>query len=391
MLVPQALKDPQLIPSHVASYSLKAWGLTNIFPKSLKFLHNQTVVSKTFLRWEFIMACLLGLIPKLLRWSLLCWGSWIILSSPINARAQTYPLKAISLITPFPAGGPTDSIARLMSIELAKKLGQAVVVDNRPGAGGNIGCEIVARATPDGYTLLFTSSSTHSIGAAFGKKLPFNYDADFTPIAHVADAPNIFLLTKNLSINTLKDFIDYAKSHPDALNFASAGNGTIMHLTGEYFDSLTGVKMMHIPYKGSGLAMPDLMSGKVHVLFDSVVSGMQHVQDGKLTAIAITSKKRIPNLPNVPTLMEIGAPFGLKDFVSEVVWGMYGPKNLPPSVTQRINLEVNRVLELPNVKQELFNFGATTGGGTPQEFNKVMLDDRSRWAKVIVEQKIQAE
>ena len=137
--------------------------------------------------------------------------------------------------------------------------------------------------------------------------------------------------------------------------------------------------------------MPDLMSGKIQVLFDSVISGLQHVQDGKLTAIAVTSKKRVPILPNVPTLMEIGAPYGLKDFVSETLWGMYGPKNLPPAITQRLNLEVNRILEQPNVKQELYNFGATTGGGTPQEFYKAMLDDRNHWAKVIAEQKIQAD
>ncbi len=330
-------------------------------------------------------------LSQLIRWSLIGWVSLSVQCFHGNGWAQTYPSKGIALITPFPAGGSTDSIARLIASELTKKLGQTVVVDNRPGAGGNIGCDVVARAPSDGYTLLFTSSSTHSIGAAFGKKLPFNYDNDFTPIVHVADAPNIFLLTKNLPLNTLKDFIDYAKSHPDSLNFASAGNGTIMHLTGEYFDALTGIQMMHIPYKGSGLAMPDLMSGKVHVLFDSVVSGMQHVQDGKLTAIAITSKKRIPNLPNVPTLMEIGGPFGLKDFVSEVIWGMYGPKNLPQAVTQRINQEVNRILETPSVKQSLFNFGASAAGGTPQEFNKDMLEDRSRWAKVIMEQKIQVE
>jgi len=316
----------------------------------------------------------------------------LLLSQSLNyAIAQTYPTKTITLVTPFPAGGSTDSISRLIAINLTKTLGQTVVVDNRAGAGGNIGCDVVAKAPADGYTLLLTSSSTHSIGAAFAKKVPFNYDTDFTPIIHVATAPHVFLVTKKIPVNNLKEFIDYAKTHPNDLNFSSAGVGTIMHLTGEYFNASSGTTMMHIPYKGSGLSMPDLISGKIQVVFDSVISGLQHIQDGKLTAIAVTSRKRISSIPNVPTMMEIGAPYGLGNFVSEALWAMYGPKNLPPAIVKKINADVNQILMMPEIKQEFANMGATPGGGTPQEMFQMMLEDRNRWAKVIADQHIVAD
>lgn len=315
----------------------------------------------------------------------------VLLTLGFDLMAQTYPVKTITLITPFPAGGSTDSISRLIAINLTKTLGQTVVVDNRAGAGGNIGCDIVAKAPADGYTLLLTSSSTHSIGAAFAKKVPFNYDTDFTPIIHVATAPQVFLVTKKIPVSNLKEFIEYAKTHPNELNFSSAGVGTIMHLTGEYFNASTGTTMIHIPYKGSGLSMPDLISGKIQVVFDSVISGLQHIQDGKLTAIAVTSRKRISSIPNVPTMMEIGAPYGLGNFLSEALWAMYGPKNLPPSIVKRINTDVNQILLLPEVKQEFANMGATTGRGTPQEMNQMMNDDRKRWERVIAERHIVAD
>ena len=305
--------------------------------------------------------------------------------------AQTYPNKSITLITPFPAGGSTDSIARSIATQLTKQLGQSVIVDNRPGAGGNIGSDVVAKAAPDGYTLLILSSSIHSIGAALNKKVPFDYDKDFTPIIHVASAPNIFLVTKQIPVTNLKEFIDYSKARPNTLNYSSAGTGTIMHLTGEYFDSQTGVRMQHIPYKGSGLSMPDLISGKVHVLFDSIISGLPHVRDGKLSILAVTSKKRSPLIPDVPTLMEIGKPYGLSNFVSEVIWGIDGPKNLPPEIVTKLNAEINKALQSKEVLQEFANFGADPGGGTPKFFENLILNDRAQWAKIIKEQNIIAD
>ena len=281
------------------------------------------------------------------------------------------------MITPFPAGGSTDSIARAVANQLTKQLGQTVVVDNRPGAGGLIGSDVVAKAPADGYTILMTSSSIHSIGAALNKKAPFDYDKDFTPVVHVASAPHILLVTKQIQVNNLKELIAFAKANPTTLNFSSAGNGTIMHLTGESFKSAVGIQMQHIPYKGSSLSMPDLISGKIHVLFDSIVSGLPHVKDGKLNVLAITSKKRSPLIPDVPTISEVGS--------------QYGPKNLPPEIMNKLNAEVNKALKSKEVIQEFANFGADAGGGTPKQFESLMLSDRAQWAKIIKEQNIVAE
>lgn len=320
-------------------------------------------------------------------------GSFLVLllSGIEFAYSQNFPNKTITLITPFPAGGSTDSISRAVALQLSKQLGQPVIVDNRPGAGGNIGSDIVAKASPDGYTLLMTSNSIHSIGAALNKKVPFDYDKDFTPIIHVASAPNIFLVTKQIPVTNLKEFMEYARSHPNTLNYSSAGTGTIMHLTGEAFKSQSGIQMQHVPYKGSSLSMPDLISGKIHVLFDSIVSGLPHVRDGKLTILAITSKKRSPLIPEVPTLMEIGKPFGLGNFVSEVIWGIDGPKNLPPEVVNKLNIELNKALQSPAIIKEFANFGAEPGGGSPKNFESMMLNDRAQWAKIIQEQNIVAD
>lgn len=299
-----------------------------------------------------------------------------------------YPVKPITVIIPFPAGGSSDSVSRTIAHQLSLQIKQPVVVENHPGAGGSIGCDIVAKAAPDGYTLLITSTSTHGIGAVLNKKTPFNYDSDFTPIIHLATAPNLFLVTKQIPAHTLGEFIAYAKTHPEGLNFGSAGTGTIMHLTGESFNSLVGINMLHIPYKGSSLAMPDLISGKIQVIFDSIVSGMGHVQDGKLTAIAITGHKRSPLLPGVPTMMEIGAPYGLGNFVSENWWGLYGPKNLPHEKIEKLNAELNKALQSSAVREQLAQLGSEVGGGSVQSFTAMVTKDRAVWAKIIWDSKI---
>ncbi len=311
------------------------------------------------------------------------------IQTPAKGPSTTnYPTKSITLIVPFPAGGSSDTVSRTIARKLSLQLGQPVVVENHPGAGGNIGCDLVAKASPDGYTLLITTTSTHGIGAALNKKTPFNYDSDFTPIIHLATAPNIFLVTKQIPVTNLKEFIVYAKAHPDSLNFGSAGTGTIMHLTGESFNAEAGTNMLHIPYKGSSLAMPDLISGKIQVIFDSIVSGVQHVEDGKLNVIAVTGKKRSPLLPGVPTLSEIGAPYGLSNFVSENWWGLYGPKNLPQNVTDKLNSELNIALKSQEVREQLARQGAETGGGSAKAFTELVLTDRARWAKLIKDNKI---
>jgi tripartite-type tricarboxylate transporter receptor subunit TctC len=315
---------------------------------------------------------------------LLCAGAMT------TAQAQTtdYPNRPITLITPFPAAGSTDLIARTIAQKLQEVLGKPIIVENHAGAGGNIGSNLVAKAVPDGYTILITSSSTHSIGAVLNKNVPFNYDTDFTPIIFGALAPQIMMVTKTISAATLKDFISYAKANPTVLNFSSAGTGTIMHLTGEAFKLEAGVQMVHIPYKGSGLSIPDLISGKVHVLFDSIVSGVSHVQDGKLVALAVLGKNRSPLMPNIPTMREIGAPYGVKDFESVNWWGFYGPKNLPKDIQIKLNQALNKTLKSKDVIDKLASLGAEPGGGTPESFQELVLKDRAQWSKLIQSQKI---
>ena len=325
-------------------------------------------------------------------WFNLTIGLLLFFSLLQESSAQSaYPNKSITMITPFPAGGSTDSISRAVANQLSKQLGQTVIVDNRPGAGGLIGSDVVAKANPDGYTILMTSSSIHSISAALNKKAPFDYDKDFTPIIHIASAPHIFLVTKQIPVTNLKEFIQFAKANPATLNYSSAGTGTIMHLTGESFKAATGIQMQHIPYKGSSLSMPDLISGKIHVLFDNIVSGLPHVKDGKLTILAVASKKRSPLIPDVPTVIEIGGAFGLGNFTSEVIWGIDGPKNLPPEIINKLNSEMNKALKSKEVIQEFSNFGADVGGGTPKNFETIMLNDRAQWAKIIKDQNIVAD
>jgi tripartite-type tricarboxylate transporter receptor subunit TctC len=301
----------------------------------------------------------------------------------LSGFSQTYPVKPIDLVVPFPAGGSTDLLARALGQQLSSQLGQQVVIDNKPGAGGSIGSHWVAKARDDGYTILFTSSSTHSIGPSLSKNLPYNIDTDFVPIIHVANATNILLLTKTIPVNNLKELIAYLKSNPGKLNYASSGNGTIIHLTAEAFKADAGVSITHIPYKGSGQAIPDIISGKVHMVFDSIVSAMPHVLDGKLTAIAVTGKKRSALAPEVPTMMEAGKEFGLANFQSDTWWGLYAPKGTPVDIINLLNAETNKALLNPKLKDRLSFFGAEGIGGTAGQFSSMARMDRLKWAEII--------
>ncbi|MDP1740518.1 MAG: tripartite tricarboxylate transporter substrate binding protein [Polaromonas sp.] len=307
---------------------------------------------------------------------------------PVAAQTTgaAYPARPIRMIVPFPAGGATDILARALSQKLGEKIGQTVVVDNRPGAGGTIGADAASKAAPDGYTLLLATSSTHSIGPAINAKIPYNAEADFTPIAYVASSPNIVLVPNSSSSRTMREFIDFARKNPGRLNYASSGNGTIVHLTTEYFKAQSDTFILHIPYRGTALAMPDLISGKLDVLFDSLVTGMPHVKDGKLRALAVTSPKRTALAPDLPAVSET-----LPGFESVTWFGVYGPKGLSADLAGKVNQAVNAALADAEVKERFARLGAEPTGGTPQAFAAMVRADNSKWKKIISERKITAE
>ena len=308
------------------------------------------------------------------------------LSATLPVMAQTWPAKPIRLIVPFPAGGATDLFARALSQKMGEKLGAQLVIDNKPGAGGAIGADMAAKAPADGYTLLLATTSTHSIGRAMNSKLPYDTVRDFTPIAHVGDAPSIMLVPNSSPAKTVREWIDYAKKNPGKLNYASSGNGTIVQLTAELFKSQAGVFVTHIPYKGTALAMPDLMSGKVDVLFDSLPTGLPFVRDGRLRALAVTTLKRSPLVPELPTVADV-----LPGFESNTWFGLYGPKGLPGELVTRINTAANQALADPEMKDKLSRLGIEPVISTPQQHAAMVATDAAKWKKIVIDRKITNE
>lgn len=291
--------------------------------------------------------------------------------------------KPIRLVVPFPAGGATDLFARTLSQKMGERLGTSIVIDNKPGAGGSLGSDMAAKATADGQTLLFTTTSTHSIGPAIGAKLPYDTVRDFTPIAHVGNAPSIMLVPNSSPAKTVKEWIEYAKKNPGKLNYASSGNGTIVQLTAELFKAQAGVFVTHIPYKGTGLAIPDLVAGQLDVLFDSLSTGMPHVRDGRLRALAVTTLKRTPLAPDLPPVADT-----LPGFESSTWFGLYGPKGLPVEVVSRVNTAANQALSDPEVRAKLTTLGIEPVTSTPAQFAKMVADDQAKWKRIIAERKI---
>ena len=300
--------------------------------------------------------------------------------------AQTYPNKPIRLIVPFPAGGATDILARALSQKLGEKIGQTVVVENRPGAGGTIGADVASKAAADGYTLLLATSSTHSIGPAINPKIPYNAEADFTPIAFVGSSPNVVVVPNSSPVKNMREFIDYARKNPGKLNYASSGNGTIVHLTTEYFKAQSGTYILHIPYRGTALAIPDLVSGKVDVLFDSFVTGMPHVRDGKLRALAVTTAKRSVLAPDMPTVAET-----LPGFESVTWFGLYGPKGMSADLALKVNQATNAALLDADVKERFARLGAEPAGGSSQAFAAMVKADNGKWKKIIADRQLSVE
>jgi tripartite-type tricarboxylate transporter receptor subunit TctC len=299
------------------------------------------------------------------------------------AQAQTYPAKPIRLIVPFPAGGATDLFARSLSQKLGERLGQSVVVDNKPGAGGTLGADLAAKAPADGYTLLLSTTSTHSIGPNLNPKIPYDAVRDFTPIGQVGNAPSIMLVPNSSPAKSVQEWIDHARQNPGRLNYASSGNGTIVQLTAELFKSQAHLFVVHIPYKGTALAIPDLVSGKVDVLFDSLPTGLPHVRDGRLRALGVTSAKRTPLAPDLPPISDV-----LPGYESTTWFGLFGPKGLPAEVVLRVNAAANQVLKDPEVVDKLTRLGIEPVGGTPAQFTAMLGAELGKWKKIIQERKI---
>jgi tripartite-type tricarboxylate transporter receptor subunit TctC len=302
---------------------------------------------------------------------------------PGLAWAQAYPSKAVRLVVPFPAGGATDLFARVLSLKMGEKLGQTVVVENRPGAGGTIGSDLVAKAGADGYTLLLATSSTHSIGPALNPKIPYDAQADFTPVSHVGNAPSIMLVPNSAPAKTVQEWVAYARKNPGRLNFGSSGNGTIVHLTAEVFKAQAGLFIVHIPYRGTALAIPDLVSGKLDVMFDSLPTGLPHVRDGRLKALAVTSAKRSPLAPDLPAVAE-----AVPGFESNTWFGLYGPKGLPNDIRDKVSAVVQQVLQDADIKDRLARLGIEPVGGNATQFAQMVQADSAKWKKIIAERKI---
>ena len=310
----------------------------------------------------------------------------ISLSSSI-AQAQTaWPNKPVRIVVPFAPGGTTDILARAMAPELAKAFGQSFVVENRAGAAGNLGADIVAKSAPDGYTLLMGTVGTHGINKALYEKMPYDPVKDFAPITLIAGVPNVMAMNADKArinnINTVQDFIQYAKRNPGRINMASSGSGTSIHLAGEMFKSMTGVFMTHIPYRGSGPALLDLVGGNIDIMFDNLPSAIPHIKAGKLKALAVTSAQRSSALSETPTVEQAGGP-ALKGYEASSWFGLLAPANTPADIVNRIQVEAAKSLSSPAIREKLLAQGAIPGGNTPAEFAKMIDAEIAKWATVV--------
>jgi tripartite-type tricarboxylate transporter receptor subunit TctC len=311
--------------------------------------------------------------------------AWL-LALAASAVAQDYPTRPIKFVVPYPPGGGTDVVARILVEPLAAELGQPIVIDNRGGAAGNLGTDIVAKSPADGYTILFTLSS-HTINPKLYEKLPFDVERDFAPISLAAQIPQILVANPSVPITSVKELIAYAKANPGKLNYASVGIGSPAHIAGELFKLKTGIDMVHVPYKGGGPAVTDTIGGQVQLAFVSLPAALQHVKSGRLRAIAVTSAKRSASAPDVPTIAESGVP----DYAVESWYGALAPAKTSPATVARLNAAFLKVLDNPQVKERLFAQGAEAAPSTPAEFDRVIKDELAKWELVIKTARIKPE
>jgi len=293
------------------------------------------------------------------------------------ATAADYPDKPIKWVVPYTPAGTTDVLARIVAQPLTQLLGQNVLVENKPGAGNNIGTEFVIKSAPDGYTMLLVNPA-NGINASLYKTLNYNFIRDIAPVAGIVRTPNVMVVPPSLPVKTVAEFIAYCKANPGKVNMASSGSGTSVHLSGELFKSMTGCNMLHVPYKGAGPALVDLMAGQVQVLFDNLPSSAGHIKSGNLRALAVTSAARDPSLPNVPTIAET-----VPGYEATAWFGIGMPKGSPRAAIDRVNADVNRILADPKMREKLAELGGVPIPGTPEDFGKIIAAETQKWEKVV--------
>jgi tripartite-type tricarboxylate transporter receptor subunit TctC len=296
-----------------------------------------------------------------------------------NAVAADYPVRPVKWIVPYPPAGTTDVLARIIAQWLSEKLGQPFVVENRPGAGNNIGTEAAIKSPADGYTMLLVNPA-HGINATLYKNLPFNFMRDIAPVAGLVRTPNVMTVTNSLPVKTVPEFLAYCKANPSKVNMASSGSGTSTHLSGELFKAMTGCNMQHVPYKGAGPALVDLIGGQVQVFFDNLPSSAVHIKSGAIRALAVTSAAREPSMPALPTVGDT-----VSGFEATAWFGVGMPKGAPREAIERINAEINRALADPKMRARLAELGGLPIAGTPEDFAKVIAAETEKWAKVVTQ------
>ncbi|MEY4142602.1 MAG: hypothetical protein RLZZ173_56, partial [Pseudomonadota bacterium] len=294
-----------------------------------------------------------------------------------SAWAQQYPDRPIKWIVPYPPAGTTDVLARIVAQPLSEILGQQVIVENRPGAGNNIGTEAVIKAAPDGYTMLLVNPA-NGINATLYKNLPFNFIRDIAPVAGIVRTPNVMVVPANFPANNVAEFLAYCKNNVSKINMASSGSGTSVHMSGELFKSMTGCNMLHVPYKGAGPALVDLIGNQVQVLFDNLPSSAGHIKAGRLKALAVTSEKREPSFPNVPTVGDT-----VPGYEATAWFGVGMPRGTPPDIVNKMNAAINKAISQPKTKERLAELGGALIVGTPADFGKVIQAETNKWEKVV--------
>ena len=312
------------------------------------------------------------------RLALAAFATVAALAAHAPAFAIDYPTHAVKWVVPYPPGGTTDVLARIIAQWLSEKMGQQFVIENKPGAGNNIGVEAVVNATPDGYTMLLVNPA-NGINATLYKNLNYNFIRDIVPVAGLVRAPNVMEVTNTLPVKTVAEFIAYCKANPGKINMASSGSGTSVHLSGELFKSMTGCQMLLVPYKGAGPALTELMAGTVHVLFDNLPSSIGHIKGGRIRALAVTSADREPALPDLPTVGET-----VPGYEATAWFGVGMPKGTPREIIDKVNAEVNRALADPKMRERLAELGGKPIPGTPEDFGKVIAAETDKWRPVVI-------